>query len=766
MTIQRNKLFGTLLSEGISSIARRQQKTISRVEDDIASQLGFSLHTVQRWKRGYVPVEPTHIAFLVQHCYESGRVDREWAQKLLNQANYLDKKSLLQQIYPVRDQVDIEGQPQSALHNLPRPEHTQFFGREAELTRLMRLLSPEYGAHLISIDGIGGVGKTALIIEMAYRCLCSSNKFSHTASAPKFDAIVFASAKSLRLSSNGILTVHQSQRTLSDIFRVIAHVLNLDIVKTSVEEQFQLVWTALGHQQTLLIVDNLETLENPQDVLSFLFETPQSVKVVVTTRERVAFSPIHLDSLLERDAIQLIRYEAEQKGVDLNDRQVLELYRSSSGIPAAIVYAIGRIAVGHYIDIVIDQLASASGEVASYCFRQSVESIRSSAAYSLLMARSMFPKSPTKEALAYVAGLQGDLITAHNGLTQLQKLSLVSQGDNRYRILPLTCEYAIAELQNHPKFEQEARKRWVDWYLTYTKNNGGKDLAEWHIRFDHLDEEWDNLLAVFDWCTAQELYEEMKAFWLEGRVNTFANLYGYWDDRLTCLGWIVMKAKKYEEWPVVVKAMSSLGWTLTVKGEREKAKLVLDEAWELRDRVPPDFLHRLANHQAVWYIYQRDYKTASHWLKVQEILITQTMLVGPALECEQILNLYHQGVIYYEQTVLHLATTAFQQAIRMADAIKWLRLVANSQNLLACVYLKQGKTSEAESLIKASLAIAERNKDQRCAALCKKSYALLELGRGSKSNARTWAAQALSSFIHLGMKLEVAETRQLVETLE
>uniref|UniRef100_A0ACD5GXB6 Uncharacterized protein n=1 Tax=Desertifilum tharense IPPAS B-1220 TaxID=1781255 RepID=A0ACD5GXB6_9CYAN len=50
-------------------------------------------------------------------------------------------------------------QPEIAIfhpyQNLPAPSHTVFVGREAEISRLLELLSPNHSAHLISIDGLG-----------------------------------------------------------------------------------------------------------------------------------------------------------------------------------------------------------------------------------------------------------------------------------------------------------------------------------------------------------------------------------------------------------------------------------------------------------------------------------------------------------------------------------------------------------------------------------------------------------------------------------
>lgn len=110
------------------------------------------------------------------------------------------------------------------LHNLPAPSCTSFIGREEEITRLLELLSPRHTAHLISVDGIGGVGKTTLVVEAAYRCLGASNNEAFMG-VPTFDAIIFISAKQYYLTPFGLLPSLAPRRTLDDIFRQISRIL-------------------------------------------------------------------------------------------------------------------------------------------------------------------------------------------------------------------------------------------------------------------------------------------------------------------------------------------------------------------------------------------------------------------------------------------------------------------------------------------------------------------------------------------------------------
>jgi hypothetical protein len=58
-------------------------------------------------------------------------------------------------------------------HNLPQPDYGRFIGRQGELVQVHRILrSYPHSRHpMVTIDGIGGIGKSALALEVAHRYL-------------------------------------------------------------------------------------------------------------------------------------------------------------------------------------------------------------------------------------------------------------------------------------------------------------------------------------------------------------------------------------------------------------------------------------------------------------------------------------------------------------------------------------------------------------------------------------------------------------------
>nr|WP_290665499.1 helix-turn-helix domain-containing protein [Ardenticatena sp.] len=753
---------GELIDCLIRTLALVKGWRMSRTVAEVARRTGYAEATVYRWRQGRLRPPDDTLEMLVRLGHDAADLDRTWGEQLLRAARHPDVARLVNEIWGPKELRHIP-------HNLPHPEHTLFVGRRQEMARLLDLLSPDRAAHLITVDGIGGVGKTALVLEGAYRCLRASTGEAPNPRVPTFDAIVFVSAKQQFLTPGGILTRHQVQRTLRDIFHEIAHTLDRpDITRATHEEQPARVRRALARQRTLLIVDNLETVADRDAILIFLYDLPASVKVVITTREQALFSPIRLEQLPEEEGLQLILNEAREKGIALDKEQALALYERTGGIPAAMVYAVGQIAAGHAVGAVLERIARAGGDVARFCFESSIAPLRGQPAHYLLMAIAMFPKRPLREAGIHVAGLAADPLTADDGLARLQQLSLISHREGRFGMLPLTREYALAELAAHPDFERKARERWVEWYLNFAREHGGYDWWEWHVNYDYLEEEWENLLAVLDWCATHKRYGDVYTFWYGAHLRRFAFLYGYWDDYLTWQEWVIQAAERRGDWPVVVRSLSDKGWMLILMGGANhlmEADATLKRAWCLRKNGNPANQPEIASNIAVLFIRRKQYAEAIEWLDRCETLLAEVHLDEWERVRKWIPVPYYRAEICYRTQDHNQAEFLYQQVLEHGQSINWQRAVIYAQNWLADIAIARGELNQAERLLQIGLPVAERNKDRRRIAFYKRSFAYLEQKRGRLDAARRWAEEALDGFERLGMEPEAEEIRNLLTTM-
>jgi tetratricopeptide (TPR) repeat protein len=347
-------------------------------------------------------------------------------------------------------------------HNLPQRSYARFVGRQAELEKLTQLLLPHpRSRHFVAtLDGIGGVGKSALALELAYRY---RDGYASLTPDERFDTIVWVSAKRTLLTASGIQQRQQSFNTLADLYRALATVLDQPaILHADPSQRRDLVERLLSNQRSLLIVDNLETVDD-EELLTFLREIPDPTKALVTTRHRIDIAyAIRLSGMPEPDAWALMQVEAERKDVALPPDAIGDLYRRTGGVPLAIVWSIGLMSIGHSIESVLRRLGSGQSDIARFCFAESVARIRDRDAHRVLLALALFERSVGRTMLGEVAGLADDVIGRDDGLAELLQLSLIEQKTDRFFLLPLTQSYVLEELAARPELKRELRERWVD----------------------------------------------------------------------------------------------------------------------------------------------------------------------------------------------------------------------------------------------------------------------------------------------------------------
>ncbi len=687
---------------------------------------------------------------------------REWEQLKTNR--HEDNSELLvntQQVdATIIKEVESESPVVPIIQNLPAREYTTFVGRDREIARLMELLDYAHSAHLISVDGIGGVGKTTLVVEAAYRCKDAS-KYSNL---PTFETIIFTSAKLNHLTPMGLLPRLAPTRTLRDICREIAGVLEFsEINNLSLPEQIEVIRHKLSQIETLLIVDNLETIEDKQEVLSFLYDLPPTVKVIITTREQTLFVPIRLNSLPKEHGLRLIQHEAKEKGVELTKEESQQLYEAVSGVPAAMIYAIGQMAAGYLLADVLVLIKHPQGDIARFCFTTSVDPLRNSPPHYLLMGLTLFLQPVTRETIAGVIFENPDPIAISQSLVKLQQLSLIYQQQGRYSTSALTREYAWAELAANAEFEQQLRQRWLDWYLKFSESFGDKDWKEWHLSYEYLEAEWENLQAVLEWCISHARYSEVKTLWQ--RIKGYIHVRGYWDERLEWGAWLIEAAKQAGDWKTALEAMCDRAWTLVRMRSVEQlqeAQVLLQEAWDLRQHQTVSFQLELAANMVILHVHLSQLQQAQKWIEVKKQLLEKAKLSQSEYHSQQVQILYYQGQIFYREGDYQQAQTTFEQALSKAQQIEWQKASAAIQNWLADIALLNGDLALSRQLLEFSLPMAQRNKDKRIIAFHKATFAKLEKTCGNGFLAHRLAKEAAESFESLKMSAEAQEMYALL----
>ncbi len=418
------------------------------------------------------------------------------------------------------------------------------------------------------------------------------------------------------------------------------------------------------------------------------------------------------------------------------------------------------------------------GDFCRFYFESSVQKLKEKAAHKFLMALSLFTKPAYSETLKAIAGVENPLDVA-DGFAKLQQLSLINYRQGRYEMLHLTREYALSEMSSNPEFEISARNRWVNWYLNFAQEHGCKDWREWQD-YQHLENEWDNLTDVLEWCIANNRYYDACKLWQYMKCYTYSLAYrqnrlSFWNAPLLWLEWLGEAAVEREDFKTAAEIIGDRAWKLTLIGQEQHlavANNLFSQAWQLHQHLTLDMQVDLAIHIGVWHIQEQQFLQATHWLNQAQNLLDNSdsldnLQIDSYIKTRLSLHIiYYQGEIYYKTENYQESKILFKQIFQQAQSIGWRRASLLAKDFLADIAIKQGKLKQAQNYLVEILQVAEDNQDKCSRAYTKRSLARLERKLGNLTIAQRWINEAMADFETLGMKPEVREAQALLQAIE
>lgn len=491
---------------------------------------------------------------------------------------YLDRRDRIDELIEVgqtmRPDVPWRGEaddlPKLAIpHNLP--PRSEFVGRQAEKGRVYEALASRYP--LVSIDGIGGIGKTSLALEVAYECLHASRDATIFDGKTTFAGFIWASAKDRDL-------------TLNDLLNAIARTLDYTGIAHQPEgEKREAVERLLREQPYLLLVDNLETVTD-ENVRDFLLKLPEPSKALITTREQTLRQvwAISLKGLAQDAALELIRSSGRRLGLQAlaqaEEKVLLRLYEATGGAPLAIKWAVGQIKQrGQSLDSVLAALYEARGDIFEHAFARSW-SLLSSDAKCVLKALPLFAAPVSPAALEATSDIHHYVLK--DAIGQLIEMSLIEvtneldEDERRYDLHPLARAFANARLVDTPNFEREARERMAEYYVESCTNKGGWGIVE---EFSWFKAELPNIISVIEWANSVQQWQIIIS--LYDGAFFFLGTRGYWQERIQYGHMALEAARKMEDCASEAFFQYTIGWALFKQGHPVEAEGLLKSSIQL-----------------------------------------------------------------------------------------------------------------------------------------------------------------------------------------
>lgn len=653
---------------------------------------------------------------------------------------------------------------QQLIYQNLRPRlYTQLFGYQTEWNQLLELLSPHSRERIICIEGMGGIGKTSLALEVAYYCLEKSRDFDDPL---YFNAIIDTSAKNTQVLGNRIMpTLLEPEKSSQDIVRVIAQTLEFPLEPSlNSQQKLKLLLNHLKNKFVLLIIDNLETIEDRDAIALLITNFPETVKILITSRIPFALPhscSITLNPLKAEAGAELIEDLAKKWQRNLSPAQISWIYEKTGGLPLAITYLIAQIVTTSIPNELMPMVVNkTSEELLRFCFDDLVKSLSNSPAYQCLLISALFAEFANIQAIAFINQTTTEITSKH--LQHLTRLHLLfSQTSQQYSLHSLTQEYLQLELQQQEDYLTQIRDRQVQWYQQLVAPYLSVSADEWHS-YDELKTEWSNLRYIIEYClNIGDRYVEVKNFWYA--LKGFTSTLGYWSERKVWLNWLLQQAQQRRDWQMVAEAMFHQSQTLAYVDERDsegKAAELALLAWDLKEYCTVEWQFDLSLYITALYIRQQNpdsYLPAQQWLNKSQKLFISLPVNIPLYLQKKCQLFYYQAELYTQSQQLEIALNTYQTALEIAKAINYQRGIAYIRSRISIILFEQSELDQAQQELSSLLDLTQQYGDRRSSTFCYQYLAIVAKRLDNPQEAKYYAALAQQGFNNLGMEAAAAE---------
>ena len=714
-----------------AEVARLEELRIAALEDRIEADLALGRHGPLVGELEHLIVENPFRerlrAQLMLALYRSGRQAEALAVYQRTRRTLVDELGIepgesLRQLEQAILAHDPSLDPPTAarpLQRVPVPP-TPLLGRERELAELAELFRSD-DVRLVTLTGIGGIGKTRLALELVRRL------------APEFrDGTTMAALATIRDPAL--------------VARTILQALDMPDASQNPEEA---LLQALHRSELLLLVDNFEQVLPAAPTIARLLAAAPGVKLVVTSRAplRVAAErEFPVPPLADDEAAELFVVRAQAANPDFalseqNASVVAELCSRLDGLPLAIELAAARaklLTPASLLSRLGNRLALLTGGRRDAPEHQ--KTLRTTLDWShdllgpdeqRLFARlAVFAGGCTLDSAEAVCG---DDLPVLDGLAGLVDESLVVRrgtDEPRFSMLETVREYALEQLAGSGEGD-EVRRRHLEHFLMLAEQAEPQLFApDQIVWFTRLEDEHDNLRAAL--AFALDSGDGLSALRLAVALRRFWSIRGHLAEGRRSLV-LALEASPEEPSGLRARALNGVGILAGEQGDFDASRASLEASLETaRAADAPETVSAALTNLGNLAFFRGELDAARE-------LYAESIEHFAALE-----DIRGQALAKENVGLLELTAGDVPQAVRWLTESRDLARqagvdheIAASSRSLAAALIELGELDRARTLLAESLQLSREIGEPHAVAVCLETYAGLAATTGDVERAAT-----------------------------